>query len=119
MTRQEEIDTRQSRSINRLKCSDCHPLNLRCHRLRQWRRDDEAHAPGVRILLRVIEKTRSLIVDNILTRETRLRLLVSKKHPPDLARDQFFLDDDLSIVFSSEVDRIAQRFLIRRTRNAD
>src|ERR1041385_2351975 len=71
------------------------------------------------ILLGVVQKSRSLIVDHVLARQARPRLIIAKHCTLNLARYKLFLDNYFSIVLSSEIDRLAQRLLVCRARHSN
>src|SRR5262245_23887616 len=107
---EEEIDSSQARSVNRLKSANGEPLNLGRHLRVELGRYDQTRAVVVNVFRLVIVKLGGLRDD--LSGQARYRLVVSEHADLDLARVNAFFNDDFPVVFRGRRNRRIQTFRV-------
>src|SRR5262245_16940909 len=103
---EEEIDSRQPRSVNRLKGSNGESLNLSGHLSAEFGRYDQTRAVVVDVFRPVIVKLSGLRDD--LSGQASYRLVVAEHADLDLARVNAFFNDDFSVVFRRRRNGLVQ-----------
>ena len=80
------VNPGQPGPINRLECSNSHALDFYYQRPGNRRRNHEFYPARFGILFSVIKESRRVVIDEVLAREARLRLVVSEHGTLNLPR---------------------------------